>query len=81
MRSTPPHCCDRCGGVTFTETLQAEPQRRYRLKTDLAQALLDSLPDGCELRTSIADIGRGCEATAQIIHTTDTPLGRITRDA
>jgi hypothetical protein len=48
---------------------------------DLAQALLDSLPDGCELRTSVADIGKGWEATASIILTTDTPLRIITRDA
>lgn len=39
----------------------------------LAQSLLDSLPDGCELRTSVEDTGRGWEATAQIVHITDTP--------
>ena len=38
-----------------------------------AQSLLDSLPDGCELRTSIEDTGKGWEATAQIIHPTDSP--------
>ena len=38
-----------------------------------AQALLDMLPVGCELRTSVADVGRGWEATAQIVHITDTP--------
>lgn len=56
-----------------TESLKTSPPQRYAPSMDLAQALLDSLPDGCELRTSVADIGRGWEATAQIIHTTDTP--------
>lgn len=38
-----------------------------------AQALLDALPDGCELETSVRDTGDGWEATARIINPNDTP--------
>lgn len=45
-----------------------------------AQKLLDAMPDGCELETSVRDTGRGWEATACLIHPGDTPrpeyLGR-----
>lgn len=48
------------------------------------QKLLDMLPDGCELETSVRDTGTGWEATACIIHVTDTPkpeyLGRGATD-
>ena len=37
------------------------------------QKLLDMLPDGCELRTSVTDIGDGWKATAQVINPHDTP--------
>lgn len=37
------------------------------------QKLLDSLPDGCELETSVEDTGAGWKATACIMHPTDSP--------
>lgn len=38
-----------------------------------AQKLLDAMPDGCELETSVRDTGAGWEATARLIHPDDTP--------
>lgn len=37
------------------------------------QKLLDALPDGCELETSVRDTGKGWEATACVINPNDTP--------
>lgn len=37
------------------------------------QKLLDAMPAGCELQTSVSDTGMGWEATASLLHPTDSP--------